>query len=315
MFQVYVYFNGYDVKGSPFMMRVGTQRRTKSNTSSPSSTYRQSPHNIHTNSPSPVNTTKTYPIFRTDSPVYGQETLHKVSPEKRITTSPIYDDRTSSPSYIPRASSPSLAPRAQSPGFARIPSPSFAIRARSPDYITSKRLNSRHETPSPGGIPKYSKSEHEMFTGRMSAMRIGESRSPVFDDGHLRGRTSLESDFHGSSAGVDTSPIVQISRVEERSAASARRDSWDAIAKTRGMLSRRSLESVANLADEQLDAQVFDRREEQYSSGYRSQNYTSKYTGEGYAHKDGTRVGGATAVKVQPVPDGVLGQPVEFESK
>lgn len=53
-FKVYIYFNGYDVKGSPFMMRVGTQKRTKSSSSSPNTNYRASPTNRFTSS-SPIN--------------------------------------------------------------------------------------------------------------------------------------------------------------------------------------------------------------------------------------------------------------------
>lgn len=70
--------------------------------------------------------------------------------------------------------------------------------------------------------------------------------------------------------------------------------------------------------------------EQQYTShsDYK-QNYSEKYTnnvdsynGRSYGrnspiYKSTTKssYGGASAVKVQPVPDGVLGQPVEFESE
>lgn len=72
-FKVYVYFNGYDVKGSPFMMRVGTQRRTKSSNSSPNNTYRQSPTNRYA-SPSPTSKNTLYNSYRQNaSPLLGMK--------------------------------------------------------------------------------------------------------------------------------------------------------------------------------------------------------------------------------------------------
>lgn len=67
--------------------------------------------------------------------------------------------------------------------------------------------------------------------------------------------------------------------------------------------------------------------EQNYKSNY-SQNYTSqKYSSnlDTYGERSFGRNspiyksvkggGGASSIKVQPLPDGVLGQPVEFESK
>lgn len=132
--------------------------------------------------------------------------------------------------------------------------------------------------------------------------------------------------------GVDTSPIIRVSAMNDRAA--ARRDSWDAIAKTKNILSHRSLESVANLTDNQLDSHAHQKtehsnyatREQHFKSNY-SQNYSTQqkyssnddnnmersYSTQVY-RSGGNRSGGANSVKVQPIPDGVLGQPVEFES-
>lgn len=133
--------------------------------------------------------------------------------------------------------------------------------------------------------------------------------------------------------GIDTSPIVKVSAISGDSAAT-RRDSWDAINKTRNMLSDRSLESVANLTDAQLDADLRRRKVEEHNQAFaqehsftrseQEQNYSQRFTSSVDYDKYGrqspggykgvVRNGGAAAVKVQPVPDGVLGQPVEFES-
>lgn len=317
------------------MMRVGTQRRSKSSNSSPNATYRQSP--IHTRV-SPVTTSQfttnqsasntsynTKQSYRqSPSPVladthkYAQD-FHRTVTEKRVTSSPKFGER-SSPSYMQRTSSPQ-AQRTQSP----------IIRTQSPDYISSKRLNERRfETSSPS-----------FNTNFANKMRISESRSPTshepevgytsssrFDKKVTESRTYTTTGYDETD-GVDTSPIIKVSGNDR---ATARRDSWDAIAKTRNILSNRSLESVANLTEEQLDARKYRQRtedptnyvnrEQPVRQNY-SQNYSQKYTSfdDGYAEKTysqnyrNPKTGGASAVKVQNIPDGILGQPVEFESK
>ncbi|XP_068905096.1 filamin-A isoform X2 [Tenebrio molitor] len=337
--RVYVYFNGYDVKGSPFMMRVGTQKRSKSSSSpSPNSTYRQSPTSRYSSSsPSPINHVKnsTYNNYRQSaSPVlnethkYAQE-YHKMSlADKR--NSPSFNDRTSSPSYLNRTNSPSYMQRTQSPSY---------NRSDSPDYISSRRLNEkRYDTASPNFAKK---AEYDSnYTSKMSSMRISDSRSPNFlersspDVGYNSryDKRVTESRSYNSSYdqndGIDTSPIVKVSALTDNS--SARRDSWDAIAKTRNMLSERSLESVANLTESQLDADMRRKKVEEHNRVFSQEHsYTAsqKYSNnvDIYGERDkygrqspsgyrtGVRSGGAASVKVQPVPDGVLGQPVEFE--
>nr|XP_022900864.1 filamin-B [Onthophagus taurus] len=339
--RVYVYFNGYDVKGSPFMMRVGTQRRSKSSSTnnSPNATYVR--HSPKLNSPSPNSERYITKSYNFSSPVeelkelnntkYTQEYRAKSLLEKRMSNSPIFDERTSSPGYIPRASSPSLAPRAQSPGFARIPSPAFG-RAQSPDYITSRKLNSntRFESSSPSSFTKQSNDYESSYVNKMSSMKISDAPSksqnfipverPSPENVYSSSKYSTqktESRFNSydrTDDGVDTSPIVKVSQYDK----GARRDSWDAIAKTKNILSRRSLESIANLTEEQLNSRVYHHKKEEDFNEYNygsSQNYsTNKYSsGENYSYRVGGKGGGAGAVKVQPVPDGILGQPVEFE--
>lgn len=322
------------------MMRVGTQKRSKSSSSpSPNSTYRQSPTSRYSSSsPSPINHVKnsTYNNYRQSaSPVlnethkYAQE-YHKMSlADKR--NSPSFNDRTSSPSYLNRTNSPSYMQRTQSPSY---------NRSDSPDYISSRRLNEkRYDTASPNFAKK---AEYDSnYTSKMSSMRISDSRSPNFlersspDVGYNSryDKRVTESRSYNSSYdqndGIDTSPIVKVSALTDNS--SARRDSWDAIAKTRNMLSERSLESVANLTESQLDADMRRKKVEEHNRVFSQEHsYTAsqKYSNnvDIYGERDkygrqspsgyrtGVRSGGAASVKVQPVPDGVLGQPVEFES-
>ncbi|KAJ8980083.1 hypothetical protein NQ317_009439 [Molorchus minor] len=323
--EVYVYFNGYDVKGSPFMMRVGTQRRNKSSSSSPNTTYRASPTNRYTSS-SPINSS----LNTSKNTIYNR--MSSNSPSFNERNSPSYMNRTNSPSYVQRTASPSYHNN----------SPPYAGRD-SPDYITSKRLNERrYDTSSPSFAKK---TEYDSgYTSKMASMRISDSRSPSFmersspDVGNYSSLTRFdkrvtESRNHNNySEGVDTSPIIKVSSMADQS--SARRDSWDAIAKTRNILSERSLESVANLTESQLNSDLRRQKaeehsrllanEQSYKSSY-SQNYSTQKYGshvDSYDERNygrnspiykSLKNGGASAVKVQPVPDGVLGQPVEFE--
>lgn len=326
------------------MMRVGTQRRSKSSNNSPNTTYRQSPtSNTRT---SPINASNSYSATKSSSyayrpspsPVLGEtqkyaQDYHKLSVENRMS---------------PRAISPSLAPRSPSPTFADRKSPNFP-RTQSPDYITSKRLNDRRylsASPNPAKKDEYDSG----YTNRMQSMHISDSKSPSFTERstpspygytstsryekHAAETRTYNSGYDPDS--IDTSPIVKVSPAADK--ATSRRDSWDAIAKTRNMLSHRSLESVANLTESQLNSELQRQRAEEHlefvnrEQSYRTQNYAQSYSqkysnsndsymndertyGSTQPYKNGIKAGGASAVKVQPVPDGVLGQPVEFESK
>lgn len=350
--QVYIYFNGYDVKGSPFMMRVGTQRRSKSS-SSPNATYRQSPTSNTRSSPSPIHNsalkTPSYSPYRpSPSPTfnetqkYAQDYHHLHVEKEKLTPRTVspnsYAPRSPSPTFAHRTQSPSFN-RTQSPSFNRTQSPSFNGRTQSPDYISSKKLNDRRFLAS---SPK-NDYESNNYTNKLSAMRLTDSRSPAFlersspeynnystNSSRYERRVtethSTSNNAYDREGGIDTSPIVKVSAAADRP--TARRDSWDAIAKTRNLLSHRSLESVANLTEAQLNAEMNRKRDngEYHEQNYQSQKYSSSnvdnynsaersYGSIQKPYKNGIKSGGAAAVKVQPVPDGVLGQPVEFESK
>nr|CAH7749585.1 unnamed protein product [Callosobruchus chinensis] len=360
--RLYVYFNGYDVKGSPFIMRVGTQRKSKSSSNtSPNSTFRTSPTNRYASS-SPVNSSlntskntsynsysrqSASPSFVDETHKFAQDYHMKSVSEKRMTSgSPSYNDR-HSPSYPHRAASPYNGPpspyRNGSPSYN--PSPSHG--RDSPDYITSRKLNEKRFESSPS--PSFTKkNEYDTnYASKMSSMRISDSRSPVFMErsspevgnySTSRYEKRVESRSYNSyndGGGVDTSPIIKVSSISDNAA--GRRDSWDAINKTRNILSERSLESVANLTESQLDSELRRKKAEEHSrfasneQSYRNEqtyrnessfksNYSQKYVSDNYGrdspvYKSSSKGGngGASAIRVQPVPDGILGQPVEFE--
>ncbi|KAL1490329.1 hypothetical protein ABEB36_013043 [Hypothenemus hampei] len=313
--RVYVYFNGYDVKGSPFMMRVGTQRRSKSN-SSPNNTFRNSPTNRYTSTPSPTSKNTLYNSYRQNASPLLEETqryaqdyhLRSVEKSKISSSSPSFE-RNGSPLY-----------RGPSPGFGR----------DSPDFITSKRLNERRfETASPSFAKKTSDSS---YTSKMSSMRISDNTCPNFIERTRSpevGYTRYEKRYNDSrnysgynEGGVDTSPIIKVSSISDQS---TRRDSWDAINKTKNIFSDRSLESLANLTQAQLDSDRRHQKTEEYNRFLvneqryttHASNATTTFNGRNSPiyrpSSKNSSAGGAAAVKVQPVPDGVLGQPVEFE--
>lgn len=309
------------------MMRVGTQKRSKSN-SSPQG-FRQSPVNRHSSS-SPSNTAKNtlYNSYRQNASPVLEET-YKIAHDYHRQT--VNEQRTSGSPHF----------RTSSPGYNNS-SPTYG--RDSPDYISSKRLNERRfETSS----PSFGKNDSS-YANKMSSMRISDTRSPSFMDrpdvGGAGGYSSTNSRYekrvtetsrnysnnNSFNDGIDSRPIVKLSTDNQ---ASLRRDSWDAISKTKNMLSDRSLESLANLTESQLDTEIRKKRSEEqsrYTSNNAQQtqtNYitTKKYNIDDYGERYGRNSpiykvglassGGASSVKVQPVPDGVLGQPVEFESK
>lgn len=244
------------------------------------------------------------PVYDTSPKYTGSVDYHKMSSaEKRILSgSPSFGERNrQSPSYLERH---------------RMGSPSFG----SSEHVSSKKISERriYETSSPVMTKqttdqidyKYDNKydQESSFTNKVSSMHISESRSPVFMTERMspnlnytsRYESKQESRIYSNTEtdGVDTSPLLKVSDSSDR--ATARRDSWDAISKTRGVFSRRSLESLAN-----VEQQIEDKHENSYRTE-EHYNATNKLT---------SRKGGASSVKVQPVPDGLVGQPVEFESK
>lgn len=116
-YRVYVYFNGYDVKGSPFIMRVGTKGRSGKTRSSP---HHENKHRAE--SPSMHYTTTSSPLRPTDfrtakKELYAQE-AHQSSSNRSFSPqySPLHDDSFRSRDfYATKRDSESYSPRLQSP--------------------------------------------------------------------------------------------------------------------------------------------------------------------------------------------------------
>lgn len=328
------------------MMRVGTQRRVKSSNSSPNTTYRQSP--IHNNRSSPVQ--RSSPNMRTSPIIHhqyhsGSPNLSKGHYNNRQSPSPVLiDTHKYAQDYHHRSvAEKRIGTTSSSPNYAeRNGSSPILQRTQSPDYITSRKLNERsnkYET-SASIYPNYDVNESlkvsnmKITDARRSPLMMERSKSP--DIGNYASSTSrydkrtVESKTYTTGPtnigydevddGVDTSPIIKVSSMGERAA--GRRDSWDAIAKTRNILSNRSLESVANLTEQQLNEKRYSSQKyssydtnqyygQQQTSSFSNLNKSSKLNGSSI----GASAGGASSVRVQSIPDGVLGQPVEFESK
>lgn len=289
---------------------------------------------------------------QTASPVYGDSSSKLLgsnitqSSNYRQESSPVYDNNskyTSSTDYHKMSSAERII--SGSPNFERNrQSPSYMDRQRispnlgSSEHITSKKLSERklYESSSPILSKQIHTEQHDYnkynqessFTNKVSSMRISESRSPVFmvdrSSPSLNYRYEKQENKSYNSSfddNIDTSPLMKVSASTDR--ATARRDSWDAINKTRGILSHRSLESVANLGETQLESELSRRNESSYKSEehFTTSRENSYQQGEKFQSQLQSskvavkRGGGAASVKVQPVPDGVLGQPVEFESK
>lgn len=163
-----------------------------------------------------------------------------------------------------------------------------------------------------------------------------------------------------SPDGVDYASNIKVT-----SKTGARRDSWDVLNKTKGVLSNNSLESLNNLTEKQLSTtspttttpRFADKETERntkfnkfslanLNAGVTSNKYTSsgvtsttmrevnesRYVTKQEANNNFSfatsrtssfkpisggdkELTGAKAIKVQDIPDGVLGRPVEFESK
>lgn len=308
-YRVYVYFNGSDVRGSPFSIRVGTQKgshRSRESTSSlerskmsslerrmnglnVSATERISPTQkiytttayksisptqrgyspIHQTSPTYKTTTSNYVTENSTSSTYQSNSLNRThspitlnhSPVQRNAHSPsvlketkeIYSS--SSSAYNHRSRSPNL----QSPSFIKeskdIYSSSTLNRSRSPDLSspTAHVIKESREIYNSGSL-KRSRSPTRSPYRSATQSPVNRSFSPRTGD-----RDAIYNNRRGSTDNgvVDTSSNVRVSSMV---GGSSRRDSWDAIAKTRSLLSYGSLESLANLtnnsptADNRIDS-------------------------------------------------------------
>ncbi|XP_068086528.1 filamin-A isoform X1 [Anabrus simplex] len=263
--RVYIYFNGTDVKGSPFSLRVGGQR---SRDKSVSPTMRQSPslhqdswkersttqhqdEREHTRSPQTpfVKVTPPTPSVHPPATSYFGEDNRTSSLEQRFSRTHL-EERTSSPSRgltNGRGPSPVVRSSPSPTPYRERSSPAF-----SPIYSPSP---SRSPVNSPLGFKSSPSPIHNGTTSHFES-RHQETRT-------RRGSVDLLDEGRGT---VDTSSNVRVSAM--LGGLNQRADSWDAIAKTKNLLSYGSLESLANLA----------AKSENTSSGFSHTQHTTTHT-------------------------------------
>ncbi|XP_017837072.1 filamin-C isoform X2 [Drosophila busckii] len=271
-YRVYIYFNGYDVKGSPFIMRVGTKGRSGKTRSSP---LHESKHRSESPSMHYVSSSNT----RHND--YRNASLSRRDLERTSSYSPQYspkldttDYHTSSSRYYKRESETrSSEMHTHSP-----------LTIKTSQYESSSRnVNSspRHASASP--VQRYSPNSAYITT---ATHRMGSPvTSSLAKNGYESTRTVEKSSTYKSTSNYVTDSNVRSSpslygtterlrrlggaspeepridhssnvRVSSMKPASARRDSWDVINKTKHMLSHNSLESLANMTETQLNTEL-----------------------------------------------------------
>ncbi|XP_011691185.1 PREDICTED: filamin-A [Wasmannia auropunctata] len=293
-YRVYVYFNGSDVRGSPFSIRVGTQkgsRRSKESTSSlerskvSSLERRMNGLNVSTTErSSPTQKMYTSTAYKSISPTQrGYSPVHQAtSPTYKMSSNYVTENsttyhstnslnRTRSPNHIishspvPRnVHSPSVlketkeiysssaynhssrSPNLQSPSLIKeskdIYSSSTLNRSRSPNLSPTVIKESR-DIYNSGSLKRSRSPTRSPMTTYRSATQSPVSRS-------FSPRTTGDKDASFNRRGSTENGVVDTSsnvRVSSMVGGTSRRDSWDAIAKTKSLLSYGSLESLANL--------------------------------------------------------------------
>ncbi|XP_024226887.1 filamin-A isoform X3 [Bombus vosnesenskii] len=325
-YRVYVYFNGSDVRGSPFSIRVGTQKGSKRSKESSlersklsSLERRMNGLNVSvgTDRSSPVQQ-KTYssPTYKLPSPT---QRVREYSPVQQTTstykTSNNYSLENSSSTYHTSTSfnhtrSPNHSPVSRnlhSPSMVKdtkeiystttynhsrsptVQSPSFMKESK--DVYTSNTI-SRSRSPNPSPTvhdPRYSpviKESREIYSSGSLKRSRSPNRSPMTyrsatqspinrsfsprnndrDNGYNR-KDSID------NGTVDTSSNVRVSSMV---GGTSRRDSWDAIEKTKSLLSYGSLESLANLTNNSATAENTNNPN-YFNNNYKNtQGYNSK---------------------------------------
>ncbi|KDR11639.1 Filamin-A [Zootermopsis nevadensis] len=277
--RVYVYFNGGDVKGSPFPLRVGSQRsrdksdsptnrRTSSNHHKESRNQdhskdgRENSHSPQISSPAPhVKVTPPTPTVRPNINNYFTEEDRIGSPSCGLTNgrgpSPIMSNSSPSPVNSPLYRDSPVHSNRFSPIYKPNVSPTFRLPSspsQSPTGFktsSSPLLNSSSaykSSPSPAHSPltfKHSPSPAHSPAFQQNDGNHFESTSRYFESSRLR-RSSVDVLDEEKGGAVDTSSNVRVSAMLG-SSNNLRADSWDAIAKTKSLLSYGSLESLANL--------------------------------------------------------------------
>ncbi|KAG7199467.1 hypothetical protein KM043_014093 [Ampulex compressa] len=334
-YRVYVYFNGADVRGSPFSIRVGTQkgsRRSKESTSSlerskvSSLERRMNGLNMSVTDPSsPTQKIYSTPAYKSPSPTQHSRDYSSPHPNtSTYKTSNNYSVENSSSTYhtssLNRTRSPivshsPVSRNLHSPSMVKetkevyssstynhsrspiVQSPSFVKESK--DVYTSSTLNrSRSPNPSPtthgsrqSPIIKESKDiyntgslKRSVSPERNAMAYRSATQSPV--NRSFSPRTN-EKDVIFSRRGSTDNGVVDTSsnvRVSSMVGGTSRRDSWDAIAKTKSLLSYGSLESLANLTNSPpaVENQNFVNNNYKNTQSYSSKNVSHTYNSSNY---------------------------------
>lgn len=298
-YRVYIYFNGSDVRGSPFSIRVGSQkgfRRSKDSTSSlerskvSSLERRMNGLNISaTEQVSPNQKMYTSTVYKSISPTHrSYSPLHQKNSTYKASSSNYTTDNTST--YY-KTGSLNRSPNhlsSHSPIQRNVHSPAILKETNEIYNNNSSVYNHRSKSPNQSPLSFMKDSKDTYLSGMLNSSRspglnptehiIKESKD-IYNTGSLkrscspvrspmpyqcsvtqspinRNLNSRNSDDWNASMSnkhvftdnsvVDTSSNV---RVSSMISGSSRRDSWDAITKTKPLLSYGSLESLANLTN------------------------------------------------------------------
>lgn len=321
-YRVYMYFNGSDVRGSPFSIRVGTQkgsRRSKESTSSlerskvSSLERRMNGINISaTERTSPTQKLYTSTVYKSISPTQrGYSPIHQASPTYKTSNNYIAENSTTSSYHSTSSLNRTLSPnnlnhspiQRNSPSVLKetkgiygnsaynhrssnLQSPTFIKESK--DIYSSSTLN-RSRSPDASPIGSVIKESRDIYNSgslkrshsppRSSPYRSPTSpvQSPVNRSFSPRiGDKDASFNKHGSmdNGVVDTSSNVRVSSMV---GGTSRRDSWDAIAKTKSLLSYGSLESLANLTNNSPTAENNSPNNNFLNNNYKNaQSHTTK---------------------------------------
>ncbi|XP_026826378.1 filamin-A isoform X2 [Ooceraea biroi] len=293
-YRVYVYFNGSDVRGSPFSIRVGTQkgsRRSKESTSSlerskvSSLERRMNDLNISaTEQASPTQKMYTSTVYKSISPMQrSYSPIHQANSAYKTSSSNYATENTIASTYHNTRSPNHLS--SHSPVQRNMHSPAIL---KETNEIYNSVYNHRSRSPNQQSPLDFMKESKDIYSSDVlnssrspdlnsSAHVIKESKD-IYNSGSLkRSRSPIHSPMayhsvtqnpgnrsfsprNGDDWDVSTSnrrifvdnSVVDTSsnvRVSSMISGTSRRDSWDAIAKTKSLLSYGSLESLANLTN------------------------------------------------------------------
>ncbi|XP_054089626.1 filamin-C isoform X2 [Zeugodacus cucurbitae] len=314
-YRVYVYFNGYDVKGSPFIMRVGTKGRSGKTRSSP---LHESKHRAESPSMHYTSTTNTrHNDYRNTtsaatSSLSRRDLLNHNAAERQRSYSPAISPKIDTPDYRTTSSYYKRESEIRS-SEVRTHSP-LTIKTSIPYESNARTLNAspRHTSISP--VQRHSPSNAYIST---ATHRIGspvttlnknglnrsdyetsrtveksstyKSTSNYVADSNIRASPSLYTTAERLRRTASPEPRIDHSsnvRVSSIKPATARRDSWDVINKTKHMLSHNSLESLANMTEKQLNTDLSYNRPDIDHETHRNTQYNKFALQEQKYHSD-----------------------------